>query len=236
MRVFYWLCRLPQSSSDFLGQAFLSATSRWKGELNPIYTYFNLCSTLIRYEFNGTIVEFGGGYSTVIFNHYLSKSDIQLISVDAYPVKYDRILNSSVNRKLFLNSISSYNKLTVNFEQASEGAQALIDQLSQHSEIDLVTALTDYITDPTLLTDIARNIKTKSILSFLLNHEHTVSEGSIYSSNSNSSFYDDCISEKITPSFNAIFFDCVIVTAAKKVYASSSARFIATQESTIIDA
>lgn len=208
IKILLWLLKEPRSSIDFLGQACISSAGRWNGELNPMYTYMKFVSTLIENSFEGLLLEFGGGYSTVLFNHYLNQSNIQLVTVEAYPLKYNRILNSRRNTELFKSSITLFEQLTVNYEQATRGAYLLIHELSQYCDDELKHALEKYIRDTDLVLSVVKQIKSGTIVSALQNHKHTADELSVYSLHSGDSFLNECTSKESPPSFDAIFFDC----------------------------
>ena len=103
--LFKWLTKKPKTNLDFLGQAFLSITARWKTEIEPLLTYIVLFDKLRQEKFSGDFIEFGGGYSTILLPVML-KNKVNLTSVDINPNKYIRILNSSFNRDSFTSSLN----------------------------------------------------------------------------------------------------------------------------------
>jgi hypothetical protein len=205
-----WLAKPSTSSTDYLGQAFLSASSRWNGELDPILTYISFTSYLCNASFKGKFLELGGGYSTVIFNHYFAKLQIELLSIDAYPVKYNRILNSFHSSRLFLDSIDCRYQLTVNYQQAVDGVSNLISELSKFTVTSLQRSLSKFVLDPSAIDLIIQKIHYQSFADELISHINSVSERPIYSLCSGPSFLSELSSKSsITkPKFDAIFFDC----------------------------
>ena len=210
LRIVIWLVKFPSSSADYLGQSFLAASSRWTGELNPILTYISFTSCLCNLNFKGKFLELGGGYSTVIFNHYFAKLPIQLISIDAYPVKYNRILNSFHSSKSFLDSIDCRYQLTVDYQQAVDGVSQLIGELSKFSETSLQKSLSRFVLDPSVVHLIIKKIHSQSLADELISHRNSVSERQIYSLRSGPSFFSELSSKSSIrkAEFDAIFFDC----------------------------
>ena len=66
--------------------------------------------------FKGSLLEFGGGYSTVLAVQVLKRLT-KFRSIDINPQKYFRILNSKKNLKRFSNFVEIIPEITVNFEE-----------------------------------------------------------------------------------------------------------------------
>ena len=211
LRLYRWLLQKPTNSYDYCGEAFLSAAARWHGEWDPILTYMSIISTLRNEGFHGKILELGGGYSTILLDHYLSSQKTRIHSLDANPDKYIRILNSSEARDSFLSSINSIRSLSVTKDQAIEGITSTLDTLYQYSHHDIRSALSAYITEPKSLDQIFTLFKEQNLLQFIINHPHSISEIPFYDSFLNTTSYVTSILDSGSIHqliFDAIFFDC----------------------------
>lgn len=137
-----------KTSLDHLGEAFVSLSSRWHGELDPVLSYAGMFDYLRQRNFSGEILELGGGYSTVLLRNMFHESDLSISSVDLNSGKYDRILNSKTNRKGFLSKINSINELTVTLEEINSGIKDLQKKLSSLDQNQVKESLLQYIRDP----------------------------------------------------------------------------------------
>lgn len=91
-RILKWRLLPKKNEIDFFGESIISISARWNSELNPFFSYVAIFDVLRQRNFSGTFLEFGGGYSTVLGQILLKNTEYT--SVDIYPEKYYRILNS----------------------------------------------------------------------------------------------------------------------------------------------
>jgi hypothetical protein len=210
--IFRWLSRPCSTSLDFCGQAALSIASRWHGEDNPALTYLGLIAQLRNIGFRGRVLELGGGYSTILMHHYLRLDQSSLTSVDVNPGKYDRILNSTLNKKRFLSRIQHVNQVTVTYEEALFGLKSLISAISSFLPVDIANAFSKYVTCPHELDIILNSIASGKLLEFIRTHPNSISELPFYADKSNiqSSFCSSSLDRHSPASrpYDLIFFDC----------------------------
>ena len=114
---------------DFYGEAVKSIVGRWHGEMQPLTTYYALFDVLRQRGFLGNFLELGGGYSTVLARELFDEEKVDITSVDFYPEKYLRILNSKKNSQNFLSNINSIKELTVSFDEVEKALVEVIDRL-----------------------------------------------------------------------------------------------------------
>ena len=81
LMLIYWLLKRPSTDLDLAGQSFLSLSARWHGEKLPIFTYFYMINYLNKSNFTGSLLEFGGGFSTILFNLYLLLFSVFFLSI-----------------------------------------------------------------------------------------------------------------------------------------------------------
>tara|TARA_B100000212_G_scaffold271094_1_gene210522 strand:+ start:3306 stop:4199 length:894 start_codon:yes stop_codon:yes gene_type:complete len=207
--IFRWLYKKPNKDLDFLGHALLSIASRWEGEVEPVLTYISLFDVLRQNKFKGNFLELGGGYSTILLP-VLFENAINLKSIDLYPAKYKRILNSSKNAKLFLSKLKIINKPTVTYKESIEGLEKIINYLSEIDERQLRENLSYFVTDKEILNDIYQSIKENNFLKkYIFEHPNFKSDYDFYLKNNILEGEGFCSKEaKEDINYDAIFFDC----------------------------
>ncbi len=207
--IFKWLYKKPKKDLDFLGQALLSISSRWEGEVDPVITYISLFDILRQNKFKGNFLELGGGYSTILLP-VLFKNSINLKSIDFNPAKYKRILNSSRNAKLFLNKLEIISKVTVTYRESIEALEKIVNYLSKIDEKNLRENLSNFVMDKEILNDITKSIKENNFIKkYIFEHSNFKSDYDFYLKNNILDGEGEC--SKIAKEeiyYNAIFFDC----------------------------
>ena len=107
LQIILWGLSPKSSSLDFYGEAVRSIAGRWHGEMPPMTTYHALFDILRQRDFTGTLLELGGGYSTILAKELFDDRLVKLTSVDFNPEKYHRILNSKRTSVNFLKTINN---------------------------------------------------------------------------------------------------------------------------------
>ena len=159
-------------------------------------------------RFKGSILEIGGGYSTILMKSMLK--EIQITSIDVNPIKYNRIVNSPYSAKTFLKGISSINKASVTYKESILAFHMLFEKLLKFNKNEIINHLSTYTNNhfsENQLRDIISN-KNK-FLDIILRHPAHENDYKFYETKqiiegegfckgivSNNTFYD------------AIFFDC----------------------------
>ena len=210
LRIALWLLLPSKTSIDFCGESFLSLSARWHGESDPLITYMNLIGVLRNCSFSGPMLEIGGGYSTILLNHYLHSEITTLTSIDAYPQKYLRILNGRAASRSFLATINSIQTLSVDLYQAKSGLSALLESLSLFTDDDILPALSQYTSDISHAQQILSMLRSNQLYAYILSHDSVSIELPFYqkSKGANSFVSSNVLSNhKESPSYNAIFFD-----------------------------
>ena len=204
-----WIIKNPKNDLDFLGHAFLSISSVWEGEIEPVLTYISMFDILRQNNFEGNFLEIGGGYSTILIPVLLNKS-IQLQSIDINPDKYKRILNSSRNANLFLDKLKIIENPSVTYEEAIKGLQNHLNDLAKIEFIELKNSLSDFITEKEEVINMVKSIKKNTFLKkYILQHENFKEDYDFYSKFNmltGKGICSEISKEKIC--FDAIFFDC----------------------------
>ena len=213
IKIFLWFFRNKKSELDLLGQAFLSVSSRWHAELNPVLTYVSLFDILRQDNFNGSFLEFGGGYSTVIAANMLGKDKVRIVSVDINPSKYDLILNSKANRISFLNSIDSIPRITVTYPEVLIGLEAIRIKLKQYERINTLSILKKFVKvgDAELQTLLSAIYSATGDLLLELTKKHPNYSSDLYfyekfTNEDTLGYCSDIVKHGLL--FDAIFFDC----------------------------
>ena len=142
--VIIWHLRRPKSNWDFIARAIVSIAVRWKGETDPVITYLGMFDTLRRESFSGRLIEFGGGYSTILASTFLKISNNDITSVDFHTQKYHRILNSKNSSNQFLSSITCISRVTVSLEQVNSSLDEMLSELDKFDSALLSNTLNKF--------------------------------------------------------------------------------------------
>jgi len=223
VQMFLWGLSTRDSSLDFYGEAVRSISGRWHGEMSPMTTYHALFDILRQRNFTGTLLELGGGYSTILAKELFDDGLVKLISVDFNPSKYHRILNSKRTSANFLKTIDSIHEITVSFEEVQEALTDVVNRLLGYSKSDVQLCVLKFINDAQLADQFADYINQNdsgAICRAVTEHENFKSEIPFYQTFDAMKGVGAChrIAASETP-INAVFFDCG--------EASSFAEFIA---------
>ena len=151
LRLLKWHFRPKKTALDFYGESIKSIAGRWESELEPVTTYQGLFDVLRQKSFTGNLLELGGGYSTILAKTIFDSNDVEVISIDAYPEKYYRILNSKKNTKRFLNTITAINEITVSLEQVKKALPIIVNRLISFEPSSVKNALGLFIKDKNIL-------------------------------------------------------------------------------------
>ena len=163
IRLLKWAV-LPRSTAlDFYGEAIKSVAGRWNTELGPVTTYHALFDVLRQNNFSGNLTEIGGGYSTVLAKTLFDSSEVKITSIDAYPQKYYRILNSKNNTRNFLSSINSINSITVSLDDVRKALPEIVGRLMEYEPSALKDALTQFVSDKEVLESICLDVDRKNL-------------------------------------------------------------------------
>lgn len=199
--IYWWSIKKPQTHLDFLASAYLSLCARWTGEIQPVLTYVGMFDTLRRLEFQGTILELGGGYSTILAANHLNISPKSLTSVDVNPQKYDRILNSRRAAEKFLSSIDNISMLTIRFEEIDIALSEIMLFLDS-MDIQIVNAALSSF-------GYEKSFEPSELINSFKQHQSFSEELKFYENNSSGGqkyFCTDFVGR--CTEFDAYFFDC----------------------------
>lgn len=159
MQMVLWDLSTKDSSLDFYGEAVKSIAGRWHGEMSPMTTYHALFDILRQRDFSGTLLELGGGYSTILAKELFDDRLVTLISVDFNPEKYHRILNSKKNSVSFLKTIDTINEITVSFEEVERALVEIVNRLLSYAEDDVRFCVLKFINSVQCSNDFSAYIK-----------------------------------------------------------------------------
>ena len=151
MRLFIWGISPKVTSLDFYGESIRSISGRWETELGPVTTYHALFDVLRQNNFSGNFVELGGGYSTVLATTIFDTRRVRITSIDAFPEKYYRILNSRKNTRLFLRSIDAINEITVSLDEVRKALPVIVDRIIEYDNDDVERSLKSFVLDEAIL-------------------------------------------------------------------------------------
>ena len=151
MRLFIWGISPKVTSLDFYGESIRSISGRWETELGPVTTYHALFDVLRQNNFSGNFVELGGGYSTVLATTIFDTRRVRITSIDAFPEKYYRILNSRKNTRLFLRSIDAINEITVSLDEVRKALPVIVDRIIEYDTDDVERSLKSFVLDEAIL-------------------------------------------------------------------------------------
>ena len=210
--IIFWTLSRKTTALDFYGEAVSSMSGRWHGEIGPITTYHALFDVLRQRHFSGSFFELGGGYSTIIASTLFDDSDVAITSVDFYPAKYLRILNSRGSSRRFLGSIKSVNKITVSFEEVERALVTMVDRLMAFEQHDVLFNLSKFINDAATFEMISKYFRdgdSEAVCRAIREHKGFVDELDFYSEFGAMNGVGFC--SEIADSgveVDAVFFDC----------------------------
>jgi hypothetical protein len=142
--------------------------------LGPVTTYHALFDVLRQNAFSGNFVELGGGYSTVLARTIFDTTHVRITSIDAFPEKYYRILNSKSNTRRFLKSINAINEITVSLDDVRKALPQVIDRIMNYDHDDVMEALRCFVLDQTILDQLGAYLEAgdaEGVCNVYLNHD-----------------------------------------------------------------
>lgn len=208
------LISAKQTNLDYLGEAFISLSSRWHAELDPMLSYAGMFDYLRQRKFSGEMLELGGGYSTVLLRNMFHDHDLNISSVDLNSGKYDRILNSKTNRERFLSKINSISELTVTIDEVNSGIKDLQKKLNSFDQDRVKESLLHYISGPDaveMCDEICREIfsnDSNALNNILAKHPNYDADLKFYRLFNPESESFCGRESNSTKQYDAIFFDC----------------------------
>lgn len=218
-KIFLWFLRPKVTPLDFFGEAIISMSAKWHGEINPVLSYICMFDVLRQRGFSGSFLELGGGYSTITLPNILDPEYVSATSVDLNPDKYNWILNSSRAKKDFLSTIRNVQKPTVSLQEVFEGLESLRLNLLKFDRAQVQSALSKYALDSidtslkisnAIFSDSGDDLK-----SLIVSHHAYSEDLKFYKSQSYESGFGYC-HELVQQKFkaDAIFFDCGEISSA----------------------
>ena len=207
-----WSLSKKNSPLDFFGEAMTSIAGRWHSEFETLTTYYALFDVLRQRKFTGSFFELGGGYSTILSRKIFNENLVKITSIDFFPAKYNRILNSKKNTTEFLKTIESINEITVSFEQVERSLIEIVDRLLGYSPEILLDNISKFINDNSCLDEFRALIMQENndgICLKIIEHEGFRSEIDFYKDFN--ALTGDGACSKICASqtpIDAVFFDC----------------------------
>ena len=108
---------------------------------------------------------------------------VKITSIDFYPEKYIRILNSKKNSQNFLKSINSINEITVSFHEVEKALVEVVDSLSSFNPSGMRESVLKFVSSGSSADDIGALIDKKDwegIYRKITEHEGFTSEISFY--------------------------------------------------------
>ena len=197
---------------DYYGEAMKSISGRWHSEMATMTTYHALFDVLRQRGFSGSLVEFGGGYSTILAKALFDESQVQITSVDFHPAKYYRILNSKKTSLNFLETITPINEITVSFEEVKEALEVVVERLLGFAQDDVRLNLFRFISDSQQCEELGSYIDKKdgeAICQKIMGHKGFTSEINFYEE-FNAMVGKGACSQFTERGVNvdAVFFDC----------------------------
>ena len=227
LQIMLWALSRKKTPLDFYGEAMKSLSGRWHGEMASITTYHALFDVLRQREFSGSLLELGGGYSTILAKTLFDDRQVQITSVDLYPTKYNRILNSKKTSLNFLKTINSINEITVSFEEVERALEVIVNRLLGYAQDDVRLNLSKFINDSQVCEEFsiyADKKDAKAICQKIKGHDGFMGEVNFYKNFNAMTGKGACA--KVAESgvnVDAVFFDCG--------EASSLAEFLALESS-----
>ncbi len=222
IRIFKWLIYPKENKLDLFGSSMISLSGRWKSEFDPFLTYISMFLIMNQRGFKGSLLEFGGGYSTVLAVQVLKRLT-KFRSIDINPQKYFRILNSKKNLKRLSNFVEIIPEITVSFEEVENSYLTLKKEFSNY-EIELVKkSLSFYAGDyATELSDAIFHKNENSLLKFIEKKDSFKNEVNFYTENNMLSNQGYCSKlAKDSNQVDAIFYDCGEISSNAEWFATS---------------
>jgi hypothetical protein len=212
LQIMIWAWSKKKSPLDFYGEAMKSLSGRWHGEMATMTTYHALFDVLRQREFSGSLFELGGGYSTILAKTLFDDTQVQITSVDFYPAKYNRILNSKKTSLSFLKTINSINEITVSFEEVERSLEVVVNRLLGYVQEDVRLNLFKFINASQVCEEFGTYVDTKDVKAIcrkIMEHDGFMSEVNFYKNFNAMSGKGACAQlAESGVNVDAVFFDC----------------------------
>ena len=203
-----WGLGARKTPQDFYAESVVSIAARWEGEVDPVLTYTAMYDVLRQRKFSGSFWELGGGYSTILAPLSLRIPMSTIHSVDFNPDKYNRILNSTSNKRNFLKQINLYSEITVSYQQVEESLLEMAKRLTQYPLEDVLRAVGLFSGDSFASCNDKAQFK-EQVLNSFREHPHAHDEKAFYD------FFDAQCGEKLCSRLvrsqtrmDVLFLDC----------------------------
>jgi len=193
---------------DFLAKSLASVALTWRNEFQPIQTYLAMFDVLRQRNFQGNLLELGGGFSTIIAKNVFDSNFVSYTSVDVNPNKYVDIFNSITDAKSFLSTINHVDFITVNLDDVYQGIDSLKSELQAFSTPKLNSALSKFVKDKSLVIKLCDLIKLENsnLKEYLQCQDAFKDDLKFYKTiDKNSATFANVSHSMI---YEAIFFDC----------------------------
>jgi hypothetical protein len=203
------LLLLPcDSRLGFIAKSFVSIATTWNSELVPVQTYMSMFDILRQRKFQGSFLELGGGFSTVIALNIFDSNKVFYTSVDVNPGKYIEIFNSKRDAVSFLNNINHIDLITVSLEDVYFGIEMLRINLKSFDKEDLLVTMRKYVHENQLACMLCDLIHDKSdgLKRYFESHQNFIDDLIFYKMVENES--DTFVKSMHSQVYDAIFFDC----------------------------
>ncbi len=226
--IILWLLKRPKNSLDYTALSFASLAARWRGEIYPVLSYIGMFEVLRQNKFKGNFLELGGGYSTILAQNFFGENVIYR-SVDVYPKKYYRILNSISATNSFLNNIERIDRLTVPLADANISFKKIKHELSHYNRNELELALQKFCKSKNgridydsvmLMLKLIFEDNYDSLTNFYKEHPSYKDEISFYNDYKNDIGFCNEIRDS-NLRLDAVFYDCGEISSIAEWYATS---------------
>jgi hypothetical protein len=159
-------------------------------------------------NFQGTLLELGGGFSTIIAKNVFDSNIVSYTSVDVNSNKYVEIFNSTTDAKSFLSTINHVDFITVNLEDVYLGIDSLKSELKSFSMPELKAALSKFVKDKSLVIKLCDliNSENSNLKEYLQLQEAFKDDLKFYKAIDKNS--ETFANVSLGMVYDAIFFDC----------------------------
>jgi len=198
-----------EQTIDLIAEAFYGIGARWHGEYHPIYTYMVMFDYLRQYNVQGSGLEIGGGYSTILLSEYAASNKLSIRSIDVNPDKYLRIIPSKSSRRFLFEKINRVDRLTVSFDEVLTAYRNTLNKKIQEVGIDsFCEHLRKYVSTDKL-SECINLVREEKLGEYILTLPILKGEKEFYLSNNLMSGSGYCSELKsLDEKFDFIFFDC----------------------------
>ena len=194
---------------DLIAEAFNGIGAGWHGEYDPIYTYMVMFDYLRQNNVQGSGLEIGGGYSTILLSEYAATNKLTIRSIDVNPDKYLRIIPSKSSRRFLFEKINRVDRLTVSFDEVLIAYRDTLNKKIQEVGIDSFCEHLGKYVSTDKLSECINLVKKESLGEYILTLPILKGEKEFYLGNNLMSGSGYCSELKsLGEKFDFIFFDC----------------------------